>query len=179
MLRVALDIVQLLLVRVSAGLKRVFYANFKTENQNLNGWLFHNRGECRTMRPILNIVIALSYTPNNRGLTMEKTLILHMFTPEKNLSPFDVNMAVDAGWISTIPYTQLEPGEVTALVQDAIFSRGPGGVRRTDSRAGGHSTDPVPVEKPGPHPVEPGIPVEDFVVVKPCADDVVEIHPGG
>ncbi len=68
---------------------------------------------------------------------MEKALILHMFTPEKNLSPFDVNMAVDAGWISTIPYTQLEPGEVTALVQDAIFSRGPGGVRRTGIFIGG------------------------------------------
>ncbi len=68
---------------------------------------------------------------------MEKALILHMFTPEKNLSPFDVNMAVDAGWLSTIPYTQLEPGEIPALVQDAIFSRGPAGVRRTGLFIGG------------------------------------------
>lgn len=68
---------------------------------------------------------------------MEKALILHMFTPEKNLSPFDVNMAVDAGWLSTIPYTQLEPGEIPALVQDAIFSRGPAGVKRTGLFIGG------------------------------------------
>jgi methylene-tetrahydromethanopterin dehydrogenase len=68
---------------------------------------------------------------------MEKTFIIHMFTPEKNLSPFDVNMAVDAGWKSAIPYTQLDLSEIPALVQDAIFSRGPVGVRRTGLFIGG------------------------------------------
>lgn len=68
---------------------------------------------------------------------MEKSFILHMFTPEKNLSPFDVNMAVDAGWISTAPYTHVETGDIPTLVQDAIFSRGPSGVRRTGLFIGG------------------------------------------
>lgn len=68
---------------------------------------------------------------------MEKAFILHMFTPEKNLSPFDVNMALDAGWLSTVPYTQLETGEIPALVQDVIFSRGPSGVKRTGIFIGG------------------------------------------
>ena len=68
---------------------------------------------------------------------MDKVFILHMFTPEKNLSPFDVNMAVDAGWGSTTPYTRLEVDEIPALVQDAIFSRGPIGVRRTGIFIGG------------------------------------------
>jgi methylene-tetrahydromethanopterin dehydrogenase len=68
---------------------------------------------------------------------MEKTFILHMFTPEKNLSPFDVNMALDAGWNSVIPYTHVEISEITALVQDAIFSRGPKGVKRTGIFIGG------------------------------------------
>lgn len=68
---------------------------------------------------------------------MEKAFILHMFTPEKNLSPFDVNMAVDAGWLSTVPYSQLDPTEIPMLVQDAIFSRGPSGVRRTGIFIGG------------------------------------------
>ena len=68
---------------------------------------------------------------------MAKTFILHMFTPEKNLSPFDVNMAVDAGWSSTIPYTHLETAEIPALVQDVIFSRSPSGVRHTGIFIGG------------------------------------------
>jgi methylene-tetrahydromethanopterin dehydrogenase len=68
---------------------------------------------------------------------MEKPYILHMLTPEKNLSPFDVNMALDAGWTAAIPYLHVEPGEVQALVQDAIFSRGPKGVKRTGLFLGG------------------------------------------
>lgn len=68
---------------------------------------------------------------------MEKPYILHMFTPEKNLSPFDVNMALDAGWSSVIPYVQVEPGELQALVQDTIFSRSPAGLKRTGIFIGG------------------------------------------
>lgn len=68
---------------------------------------------------------------------MEKPFILHMLTPEKNLSPFDVNMALDAGWGSVIPYLNIELSEVTALVQDAIFSRKPSGVKRTGVFIGG------------------------------------------
>ena len=70
---------------------------------------------------------------------MEKPFILHMLTSEKNLSPFDVNMAADAGWQNTVPYVNVEPDEVQALVQDAIFSRGPTGVRRTGLFIGGRS----------------------------------------
>ena len=72
---------------------------------------------------------------------MEKPFILHMFTSDKNPSPFDVNMALDAGWLSTIPYTQLELKEVPALVQDVIFSRGPSGVKRTGIFIGGRDVN--------------------------------------
>lgn len=68
---------------------------------------------------------------------MEKPYLLHLMTPAKNASPFDVNMAYDAGWTSVIPYTQLLLEEVSGLVQDAIFSRGPKGVKRTGVFIGG------------------------------------------
>ncbi len=51
--------------------------------------------------------------------------ILHMLTPLKQMSPFDVNMALDAGFDAVVPYTNVTLGEVTGLVQDAIFSRPP------------------------------------------------------
>ncbi|MCL4164872.1 UNVERIFIED_CONTAM: hypothetical protein GTU68_005026 [Idotea baltica] len=60
-----------------------------------------------------------------------------MITAAKNLSPFDVNMAIDAGWSHCIPYIAVENDEVQALVQDAIFSRGPSGVKRTGIFFGG------------------------------------------
>ena len=56
---------------------------------------------------------------------MEKPYLLHMITPEKNISPFDANMAFDAGWDSIIPYTNVTMEEIQALVQDTIFSRSP------------------------------------------------------
>ena len=68
---------------------------------------------------------------------MEKPYILHMITAAKNLSPFDANMAIDAGWSNCIPYIAVENYEVQALVQDAIFSRGPSGVKRTGIFFGG------------------------------------------
>jgi methylene-tetrahydromethanopterin dehydrogenase len=63
--------------------------------------------------------------------------ILHMLTPLKHMSPFDVNMALDAGFDATIPYINVTVEDVNGLVQDAIFSRGPEGVKRTGVFIGG------------------------------------------
>ncbi|MDD2801408.1 MAG: methylenetetrahydromethanopterin dehydrogenase [Methylobacter sp.] len=71
---------------------------------------------------------------------MEKPFILHMLTTAKNLSPFDVNMAMDAGWVSAIPYINVEPSEVQGLVQDAIFSRSSKNLKRTGIFIGGRDT---------------------------------------
>ena len=60
-----------------------------------------------------------------------------MITPLKHMSPFDVNMALDAGFDTAIPYTSVTLDDVTGLVQDAIFSRGPEGVKRTGMFIGG------------------------------------------
>ncbi len=68
---------------------------------------------------------------------MDKKYLLHMLTSAKNLSPFDANMAYDAGWDACIPYIQVEVEDTKGLVEDAIFSRGPSGVRRTGLFIGG------------------------------------------
>lgn len=68
---------------------------------------------------------------------MEAPYILHMLTPSKQASPFDVNMAADAGWQVLVPYCEAGLEQVMALTQDAIFSRGPKGVRRTGLFIGG------------------------------------------
>ncbi len=71
---------------------------------------------------------------------MSKPFILHMLTTAKNLSPFDVNMAIDAGWVAAVPYINVELDEVCALVQDAIFSRSPKGLKNTGIFIGGRDT---------------------------------------
>ena len=71
---------------------------------------------------------------------MEKPFLLHMITPEKNISPFDANMAYDAGWNSIIPYTSVEMDEIKNLVQDAIFSRSASALKNTGIFFGGRDT---------------------------------------
>ncbi len=71
---------------------------------------------------------------------MEKPYLLHMITPEKNISPFDANMAFDAGWQSVVPYTNVTMEEIQALVQDTIFSRSPSTLKKTAIFIGGRDT---------------------------------------
>ncbi|WP_077034804.1 NAD(P)-dependent methylenetetrahydromethanopterin dehydrogenase [Pelomonas sp. KK5] len=68
---------------------------------------------------------------------MDRPYILHMFTPGRQMSPFDVNMAADAGYQVLAPYCEVDLRNITALTQDAIFSRGPKGVTRTGLFIGG------------------------------------------
>jgi len=68
---------------------------------------------------------------------MAEKNILHMVTPAKHLSPFDVNMALDAGYEAVLTYTNVTLEEVTGLVQDAIFSRPPKVGARTGMFFGG------------------------------------------
>ena len=63
--------------------------------------------------------------------------ILHMITPLAHMSPFDVNMALDAGYDATASYTNVSLGEVTDLIQDAMFSRSPRDAVRTGVFIGG------------------------------------------
>lgn len=68
---------------------------------------------------------------------MERPYILHMFTPGRQMSPFDVNMAADAGYQIIVPYSEVGLDSVAAMTQDTIFSRGPKGVARTGIFIGG------------------------------------------
>ena len=68
---------------------------------------------------------------------MDRQYILHMFTPGKQMSPFDVNMAVDAGYQVVVPYAEVGTDNVAAMTQDAIFSRGPKGAGFTGIFIGG------------------------------------------
>jgi methylene-tetrahydromethanopterin dehydrogenase len=68
---------------------------------------------------------------------MAEKNILHMLTPTKHTSPFDVNMALDAGYDAVLTYNNVTLDEVTGLVQDAIFSRPPKVGARTGMFFGG------------------------------------------
>lgn len=62
--------------------------------------------------------------------------ILHFLTPLANVSPFDVNMAADAGFVIA-SYTNIALKDVPGLTQDAMFSRAPQDAAKTCLFIGG------------------------------------------
>lgn len=72
---------------------------------------------------------------------MKKTSVLHLLTPAKNASPFDVNMAFDSGFEKIMPYTEVTQSEISGFTQDVIFSRSPSGVKQTGIFIGGRDID--------------------------------------
>ena len=68
---------------------------------------------------------------------MSDKFILHMLTPLAHMSPFDVNMALDAGFDVVATYTNVSLAEVLAADQDAMFSRSPRDALRTGIFIGG------------------------------------------
>ena len=67
--------------------------------------------------------------------------ILHMLTPLRHMSPFDVNMAVDAGFETVVAYTGVTLPDVVSLTQDSIFSRAPADGTRTGLFIGGKNAE--------------------------------------
>ncbi len=63
--------------------------------------------------------------------------ILHLLSPLRLVSPFDVNMALDAGFDAVVPYAGVTQADITGLVQDAIFSRPPKDGAKTGVFIGG------------------------------------------
>jgi len=60
---------------------------------------------------------------------MERKRLLYLVSSDPRVSPFDINMAYDAGFDAVVPYACVEAGAVTGLVQDIMFSRGAKGAR--------------------------------------------------
>jgi len=63
--------------------------------------------------------------------------LLFFLDTDRIASPFDVCMAYDAGFNAVIPYENVTPEDAKIIVQDAIFSRGPKGVKHTCFFIGG------------------------------------------
>ncbi|AGK59512.1 NAD(P)-dependent methylene tetrahydromethanopterin dehydrogenase [Hyphomicrobium denitrificans 1NES1] len=74
-------------------------------------------------------ILSLKKSRNQASAKKKKritaTPILHFLSTQSFASPFDVNMAVDAGYKVVVPHTGVRLNDTRALVQDAIFSRPP------------------------------------------------------
>jgi len=55
--------------------------------------------------------------------------LLFFLSTDTTASPFDICMAYDAGFSAVIPYENVTPETARRIIQDAVFSRGPKGVK--------------------------------------------------
>jgi len=60
---------------------------------------------------------------------VERKRLLYLVSSDQRVSPFDINMAYDAGFDAVIPYASVDVASVPGLVQDLMFSRGAKGAR--------------------------------------------------
>ncbi len=79
--------------------------------------------ENSTLESILNKTINLTPIKIKKKEALEK--ICYFFDTDENASPFDINMAYDAGFDIVVPFSKISADQVPKLVQDAIFSRKP------------------------------------------------------
>ncbi|MHA1869706.1 MAG: methylene-tetrahydromethanopterin dehydrogenase N-terminal domain-containing protein [Promethearchaeota archaeon] len=54
----------------------------------------------------------------------DKKYILYLLDADEWASPFDINVAYDAGFDVVVPYGNVKPDKVRRLIEDAMFSRG-------------------------------------------------------
>ena len=74
-------------------------------------------------------------------MTSERKHLLYFLTTDPHPSPFDINMAYDAGFHAVIPYGGVTEETGGLLVQDIIFSRGPKGAKFTAIFIGGNDVE--------------------------------------
>jgi len=86
---------------------------------------FVNNSELYPIKSMMNNSI-IELTPVKIKKKEKLDKICYFFDTDKNASPFDINMAYDAGFDVVVPFSSTKADQVQKLVQDAIFSRKPG-----------------------------------------------------
>jgi methylene-tetrahydromethanopterin dehydrogenase len=71
----------------------------------------------------------------------EAPYLLFYLDTDVKASPFDICMAYDVGYNAVIPYENVTPEDANILVQDALLSRGPKGVKHTAFLIGGKNAE--------------------------------------
>jgi hypothetical protein len=79
--------------------------------------------------------------PQVRTMGEEIPFLLFFLDTEPHVSPFDLSLAYDVGFNAVIPYGGVNKEIAKGIVQDALFCRGPKGVRRSSFLIGGKSLE--------------------------------------
>ncbi len=102
--------------------------------------LIYTKKEEKAPSPEIEDLLAsmqIQVKPVIKTTSEEAPYILFFLDTDKRASPFDICQAYDAGFNAVVPYENVTPEEAKRIVQDAVFSRDPKGVKRTCFFIGG------------------------------------------
>ncbi|MEM1515511.1 MAG: NAD(P)-dependent methylenetetrahydromethanopterin dehydrogenase [Candidatus Bathyarchaeia archaeon] len=102
--------------------------------------VFTEKVTSSSLRELLDSM-QIQIKPVIRKSSEEIPYILFFLDTDEKASPFDICMAYDAGFNVVVPYENVSAKEVKKIVQDAIFSRDPRGIKRTCFFIGGKDMD--------------------------------------
>jgi len=111
-------------------------------------------GEVETIQPVKRLFLTEKNAPSEELADLLKSMqiqvkplikktseeypnLLFFLDTDKRASPFDICMAYDAGFSVVIPYENATAEEAKKIVQDAMFSRDPKGIKHTCFFIGG------------------------------------------
>jgi methylene-tetrahydromethanopterin dehydrogenase len=97
---------------------------------------FQDSTKIKSIEDILQSM-QIKVKPKIKSDSVELPYLLFFLDSDKIASPFDVCMAYDAGYDAVIPYNNVNSDDAKTIVEDAVFSRGPKGVKRTTFFVGG------------------------------------------
>ncbi|MEM0049357.1 MAG: NAD(P)-dependent methylenetetrahydromethanopterin dehydrogenase [Candidatus Bathyarchaeia archaeon] len=102
--------------------------------------IFTEKVSSSDLRELLR-AMQIQIKPVIKKSTEEIPYILFFLDTDEKASPFDICMAYDAGFNIVIPYENVSAKDAKKIVQDAIFSRDPKGIKRTCFFIGGKDMD--------------------------------------
>jgi methylene-tetrahydromethanopterin dehydrogenase len=91
--------------------------------------IFAGKSSSSDLRDLLESM-QIQVKPIIRSATEEYPYILIFLDTDEKASSFDICMAYDAGFNVVVPYENVSAEDARKIVQDAIFSRDPKGVKR-------------------------------------------------
>ncbi|MCW3998212.1 MAG: methylenetetrahydromethanopterin dehydrogenase [Candidatus Bathyarchaeota archaeon] len=127
-----------------AGIKQSLESlNVKVEIGKLSKKVIAATAEVPSSHELENYLqsMQIQVKPVMRKATDNAPYLLFYFDTDVKASPFDICMAYDVGYDAVIPYENVTPEEAKLLTQDALFSRGPKGMKHTAFLIGGKNAE--------------------------------------
>jgi methylene-tetrahydromethanopterin dehydrogenase len=126
------------------GIKKLLESlNAKVESAKLSKKVISSNAEMPSSHELQDWLqsMQIQVKPVIGKVSEESPYLLFYLDTDVKASPFDICMAYDVGYDAVIPYENVLPKDASAIVQDALLSRGPKGVKHTAFLIGGKNAE--------------------------------------